>query len=183
MFVAVIVMTMVIVIVMIIVVIMIVVIVMIIVVVMMVVIMVIVIVMTMVIVIVMIVVVIMIIMIIVIAMIVVVIMIVVDMHFSIKVLSFSPHKSWSYSSLNDKRAAIFKAPLKNTTKHAIDGVMLRFSIEVHIKSTMPFDGDDGSEVEFTCFKRFVPTTTMGTMGLGRRNGGERAQQKSQKQET
>ena len=56
--------------------------------------------------------------------------------------------------------------------------MLGITLKVGVKSTMAFDGDDGREIEFTGLER-LSTTTMGAMGLGRRNGGERAQQKSQ----
>ena len=56
--------------------------------------------------------------------------------------------------------------------------MLGIPLKVGVKSTMAFDGDDGREIEFTGLER-LSTTTMGAMGLGRRNGGERAQQKSQ----
>ena len=66
-------------------------------------------------------------------------------------LSFSPHKCGTYSSLNDDRATIFESPLKNTTKHAINGVVLGISLEVDVKSAMTFDGDDRREVEFTSF--------------------------------
>ena len=57
--------------------------------------------------------------------------------------------------------------------------MLGIPFKVHVKTTMPFDGDDGGEVEFTGLKG-LSTTTMGAVGLGRRDRGERAQQKSQK---
>ena len=51
--------------------------------------------------------------------------------------------------------------------------------EVVVETSMTLDGQDGREVEFTDFKNFT-RSTMGAMGLGRRNWGERAQQKSQK---
>ena len=51
--------------------------------------------------------------------------------------------------------------------------------EVVVETTMALDGEDWGEVEFTSFKSFT-RSTMGAMGLGRRNWGERAQQKSQK---
>ena len=60
--------------------------------------------------------------------------------------------------------------------------MLGIPLKVGVKSTMTFDGDDGREVEFAGLKR-LSTTAMGAMGLGRRDGGERAQQKSQKSKT
>ena len=50
--------------------------------------------------------------------------------------------------------------------------------EVVVETTMALDGEDGREVEFTRFKGFT-RSTMGAMGFGRRNGSERAQQKSQ----
>ena len=91
------------------------------------------------------------------------VVIIMDMHFSVKVLCFTPNKSRSYGCLNGKRAAIAKTPLKDTTEHAIDGVMPWFSLKVGIKSTVAFNGDDGREVEFTSLKA-LSTTTMGAVG-------------------
>jgi hypothetical protein len=114
---------------------------------------------------------------------IIVVVVIMNMHFSIKVLSFSPNKCWAYSSLDDKRATIFESPLKNTAKHAINGVVLGIALEVGVKSTMTFDSDDRREVEFTSFKRFFPTTTMRTMGLDRRDRRQGTQKKSEKQKT
>ena len=95
-----------------------------------------------------------------------VIVVIIDMNLAVKVFSLSPNQSRPNGSFDRERAAIIEAPLKNATKHAINGVMLGISLKVDIKTTMPFDGDDGSEVEFTGLKR-LSTTTMGAMGLGR----------------
>ena len=46
--------------------------------------------------------------------------------------------------------------------------MLGISLEVGIKSTMAFDGDDGRKVKFSSLKRFLPTSPMGAMGMGNR---------------
>ena len=108
----------------------------------------------------------MVIMIIVIFMTVVIMIIVVamimNMHFSVKVFSLSPNQSRANGSLNRERAAIAKAPLKNTTKHAINGVMLGVTIEVDIKPPVALDGDDGREIKFAGFKS-LSTSTMGAM--------------------
>jgi hypothetical protein len=95
-----------------------------------------------------------------------VIVVIIDMNLAVKVFSLSPNQSRPNGSFDRERAAIIEAPLKNATKHAINGVMLGISLKVDIKTTMPFDGDDGSEVEFTGLQR-LSTTTMGAMGLGR----------------
>jgi len=97
-----------------------------------------------------------------------IIMVVVNMNLAIEVLGFSPDQGWTNSGLNGERPPIAEAPLKNTTKQAIDGVVLGIALEVGVKTTMTFDAEDGSEVKLTSFKRFF-TTPMGTMGLGRQN--------------
>ena len=108
-----------------------------------------------------------------------IVIVIMDMHFSVKVFSFSPNQSRPNGSFDRERAAICEAPLEDTAKDAIDGVVLGIPLKVGVKATMAFDGDDGREIEFTGLKR-LSTTTMGAMGLGRRNRGEWAQQKSQK---
>ena len=95
-----------------------------------------------------------------------VIVMIIDVNLAVKVFCFSPNQSRPNGSFDRKRAAIAKAPLKDATKHAIDGVVLGITLKVGVKSTMAFDGDDGREIEFTGLKR-LSTTTMGAMGLGR----------------
>ena len=90
----------------------------------------------------------------------------INMNISIEVLGFSPNKSRANCSFNRERSAITETPLKNSTKQAIDGVMLGIPLKVGIKSTVPFDGDDGREIEFTGFKGFT-RSTMGTMSFSR----------------
>ena len=58
--------------------------------------------------------------------------------------------------------------------------MLGIALKVGVKTTMAFNGEDGSEVKLPSFKGFF-TTPMGTMGLSRQSGPEGAQQQSQKQ--
>ena len=53
----------------------------------------------------------------------VIVVVIIDMNLAVKVLSFSPNQSRPNGSLDRERATIAKAPLKNATKHAIDGVM------------------------------------------------------------
>ena len=110
--------------------------------------------------------------------IIMVIVVIIDMNLAVEMFSFSPNQSGSNGSFERERTAITKAPFKDAAKHAIDGVMLGIPLKVGVKSTMAFDGDDGREVEFTGFKGFS-RSTMGAMGFGRRNGCERAQEKSQ----
>ena len=46
----------------------------------------------------------------------VIVVMIMDMHFSVKVLSFSPNQRRSDSSLDREGATIAEAPLKNATK-------------------------------------------------------------------
>ena len=109
-----------------------------------------------------------------------IIMVVVNMNLAVKVLGFSPDQGWTNSGLNGERPPIAEAPLKNTTKQAIDGVVLGITLKVGIKTTMAFDAEDRSEVKLTSFQRFF-ATPMGTMGLGRQSGCKGTQQQSQEQ--
>ena len=119
-----------------------------------------------------------IVMIMILVIVIILIVVIIDMNLAVEVFSLSPNQSGSNGSFDRKRTAITKAPFKDAAKHAIDGVMLGIPLKVGVKSTMAFDGDDWREVEFTGFKGFT-RSTMGAMGFGRRNGSERAQQKSQ----
>ena len=104
-----------------------------------------------------------------------IIMVVVNMNLAIEVLGFSPDQGWTDSGLNGERPPIAETPLKNATKQAINGVVLGIPLKVGVKTTMTFDGEDGSEVKLTSFKRFF-TTPMGTVGMGRQSGCKGAQQ-------
>ena len=98
----------------------------------------------------------------------VIINVIINVNLAIKVFCFSPNQSRPNCSFDRKRTAICEAPLKDATKHAIDGVVLGIPLKVGIKSTMAFDGDDGREIEFTGLER-LSTATMRAMGLDRRN--------------
>ena len=102
----------------------------------------------------------------------VIVVMIMDMHFSVKVLSFSPNQRRSDSSLDRERATIAQAPLKNATKQTIDGVMPWVIIEVVVKTTMALDADDGREVKLAGFKS-LSATTMGAMSESRRTRSER----------
>ena len=95
-----------------------------------------------------------------------VIVVIIDVNLAVKVFCFSPNQSRPNGSFDRKRTAICEAPLKDATKHAIDGVVLGITLKVGVKSTMAFDGDDGREIEFTGLER-LSTTTMGAMGFSR----------------
>ena len=114
----------------------------------------------------------MIIVVIMVIMVFMIIVVIMNMHFSVEVFCLSPHQSRTNGSLDREGAAIAQAPLKNATKHAINGVMLGFTIKVDIKTTMALDGDDGSEVELAGFKS-LSATTMGAVGESRRTRSER----------
>ena len=109
-----------------------------------------------------------------------IIMVVVNMNLAIEVLGFSPDQGWTNSGLNGERPPIAEAPLKNTTKQTINGIVLGIALKVGVKTTMAFDGEDGSEVKLSGLKRFF-RPPMGTMGLSRQSGSEGTQQQSQKQ--
>ena len=104
------------------------------------------------------------------------------MNLAVKVLGFSPDKCWSYGRLNGKGPSVTQPPLEDATKETINRVVLWITIQIGVKSTVPFDGKDGREVKFASFKRFLPTA-MGTVRLSRSNRRERAQKKSQKQKS
>ena len=97
-----------------------------------------------------------------------IIAVIINVNLAVKVFCFSPNQSRPNGSFDRKRTAICEAPLKDATKHAIDGVVLGITLKVGVKSTMAFDGDDGREIEFTGLER-LSTATMRAMGLDRRN--------------
>ena len=97
---------------------------------------------------------------------VMIVVVIIDVNLAVKVFCFPPNQSRPNGSFDGERAAITQAPLKNATKHAIDGVVLGIPFKVGVKSTMAFDGDEGREIEFTGLER-LSTTTMGAMGFGR----------------
>ena len=107
-----------------------------------------------------------IVMIMILVIVIMVIVVIIDVNLAVKVFSLSPNQSRSNGSFDRERAAIIEAPLEDTAKHAIDGVMLGIPLKVGVKSTMAFDGDDGREIEFTGLER-LSTTTMGAMGFSR----------------
>ena len=113
---------------------------------------------------------------------VVMIVMLVSMNLAIKVFSFAPNKGRPNGSLNGDRAAIAQAPLHHTTKQTIQGVVLGVVLKVGLISSMTFQQDDWGEIKLTCFWRLI-TSPMGAMGMDRRDRGERAQQKSQKDKT
>ena len=103
-------------------------------------------------------------MIIVIAMIIVVVM-VVDMDLAVEVLRFSPNQRWSNRSFNRQAATRTQPPHKDSTEQAIKRVMLGFVVEILLKSTMPFEGDDRGELKLSRL-RYIPTATMRAMREG-----------------
>ena len=117
-------------------------------------------------------------MVIVMIMILVIITMIIDVNLAVEVFSLSPNQSGANGSFDCKRAAIAQAPLENATKKTIEGVMPWLIFEIVVETAMALDGENGREVEITSFKGFT-RSTMGAMGFGRRNGCERAQQKSQ----
>ena len=59
---------------------------------------------------------------------IIMILVIMHMHFSVKVLRFSPNKSGANGCLNG-----------HDPEHAVDGVVLGFSLKVGIKSTVTFE--------------------------------------------
>jgi hypothetical protein len=96
----------------------------------------------------------------------IIVTVIVGVDSAIKVLGFSPHQSRPDCRLDREGATIAKAPLEDTAKHAINGVMPGLFLDVVVETTMALDGEDWGEVEFTGFKSFT-RSTMGAMGFGR----------------
>ena len=94
----------------------------------------------------------------------VLVVVVIRMDLAVEVLSLTPDESRSHSGLNRQAASVAEAPLKNTTEESINGVVLGAAFKVGVEATMPFDGDQGREIEFTGFERFFTTSTMGSVG-------------------
>jgi len=92
-----------------------------------------------------------------------VIMAFMGMNLAVKMFCLPPHQRWTNRCLNGNASTILQPPLKNTTEQSINGVVLGASFEVGVKPPMAFHGDQRTEIEFTRFQGFAPST-MGTMG-------------------
>ena len=115
---------------------------------------------------------------------IVVAVVVMNVNLSIKMFRFTPDHRWTNCSLNRQAATIAEAPFEDATKQPVDGVVSRVALEVRLKTTMPLDRDQGSEVELSCFQLFT-TSTMHAMGQRRthRDQGEQTASQQQKTET
>jgi hypothetical protein len=92
-------------------------------------------------------------------MIIVASMFIMNMDLSIKVFRFPPNQRGSYRSLNGYAAAGIQAPLEDTTKQSIKGVMPWGVVKVRFKPPMSFNCYHRSEFKLTGL-RCVSTATM-----------------------
>ena len=82
-----------------------------------------------------------------------------NMDLSIKVFRFPPNQRGSYRSLNGYTAAGIQAPLEDTTKQSIKGVMPWGVVKVRFKPPMSFNCYHRSEFKLTGL-RCISTATM-----------------------
>ena len=82
-----------------------------------------------------------------------------NMDLSIKVFRFPPNQRGSYRSLNGYAAAGIQAPLEDTTKQSIKGVMPWGVVKVRFKPPMSFNCDHRSEFKLTGL-RCISTAAM-----------------------
>ena len=119
----------------------------------------------------------MIIMVVVIIMIIVLVVIIVpviimivamSMNDPIKMFCLSINSRGAEGCFNSKTAVVGQTPFEDVTELSIDGVVLRFAIEIGLKTTMPLDRDHRSGTEFS-FGQLL-TTAMAAMGMNTTNG-------------
>ena len=82
-----------------------------------------------------------------------------NMDLSIKVFRFPPNQRGSYRSLNGYAAAGIQAPLEDTTKQSIKGVMPWGVVKVRFKPPMSFNCYHRSEFKLTGL-RCISTAAM-----------------------
>jgi hypothetical protein len=92
-------------------------------------------------------------------MIIVASMFIMNMDLSIKVFRFPPNQRGSYRSLNGYAAAGIQAPLEDTTKQSIKGVMPWGVVKVRFKPPMSFNCYHRSEFKLTGL-RCISTAAM-----------------------
>ena len=91
-----------------------------------------------------------------------------SMNDPIKMFCLSINSRGAEGCFNSKTAVVGQTPFEDVTELSIDGVVLRFAIEIGLKTTMPLDRDHRSGTEFS-FGQLL-TTAMAAMGMNTTNG-------------
>jgi hypothetical protein len=94
-----------------------------------------------------------------------VVIMVINMDLAIKVFRFTPNQRWSDRSLNRNAATGLQAPLEDTTKQSIKGVMPWGVVKVRFKPSMGLNCDHRSEFKLTGL-RYISPSTMVAVGEG-----------------
>ena len=74
---------------------------------------------------------------------------VVGMNLAVEVLGLTPDQGGANSRFDGKNCSVVQAPAEHTTEQTIQGVVLRTVFEVFVETTVPFNGDDRTEIEFS----------------------------------
>ena len=121
----------------------------------------------------------MVIVIVMIVMIIVVVMIVMSMRVNdaVEVFRFSVNGRRTNGTFNGEDTVVRQAPFENVPELSIDGVVLRFAIEIGLETTVPLDRDHRSDTEFTGWNLF--TTTVSTVGMNSADCSIACQQQAQ----
>jgi hypothetical protein len=107
---------------------------------------------------------------------------VMNMDLSVKVFRFTPNQRRSYRSLNRNAATGLQAPLEDTTKQSIKGVMPWGVVKVGFKPPMGLNCDHRSELKLTGL-RCISTSPMVAVGEGWPSLNQRQKQQSKKKST
>merc|ERR1711965_532133 len=106
----------------------------------------------------------------------------INMDLAVKVFRFTPYQRRSYRSLNRNAATGLQAPLEDTTKQSIKGVMPWGVVKVRFKPPMGLNCDHRSELKLTGL-RCISTSPMVAMGEGWPSLNQRQKQQSKKKST
>ena len=79
----------------------------------------------------------------------VIVVMVVGMNLAVEVLGLTPDQGWTDSRFDGKNCSVVQAPAEHTTEQTIQGVVLRTVFEIFVETTVPFNGDDRTEIEFS----------------------------------
>ena len=71
------------------------------------------------------------------------------MNLAVEVLGLTPDQGRTDSRFDGKDGSVVQAPAEHTTEQTIQGVVLRTVFEVFFKTTVPFNGNDRTEIEFS----------------------------------
>jgi hypothetical protein len=100
-----------------------------------------------------------------------------NMDLAVKVFRFTPNQRRSYRSLNRNAATGLQAPLEDTTKQSIKGVMPWGVVKVRFKPPMGLNCDHRSELKLTGL-RCISASPMVAVGEGWPSLNQRQKQQS-----